>query len=326
MSAPLRIGGFVAVLAAVLVAAFGVGRAVGTTARQPAEHVAPTPDAPTPDAPAGDAPTGDAPAGDAPAEPGALAVAAKGYRLVLDTAIRAPGRTAVAFVVLGPDATAVTAFDRVHDKDLHLIAVRRDLTGYQHLHPVMDDAGTWRTNVDLTPGTWRLIADFRPAGLGDDVALGVDLAVPGPFVPQVLPGVDPVARVDGYTVTAAADLVAGTTGEVTVTITQGDRPVTDLEPYLSAYGHLVAIRAGDVGYLHVHPVPGAAGHERGPTIGFAVAVPSAGQYRLFVDFAHGGRVHTAAFTVAVPSTAMPTATPTATPPPSSPGSNDEHTH
>lgn len=37
--------------------------------------------------------------------------------------------------------------------------------------------------------------------------------------------------------------------------------VTDLKPYVGAFGHLVALRAGDLAYLHVHP-DGAPGDGR----------------------------------------------------------------
>ena len=75
-----------------------------------------------------------------------------------------------------------------------------------------------------------------------------------------------------------------------------DVPVTDLEPYLGALGHLVAIRTGDLAYLHVHPSD-EADEPGGPDIEFTVEVPTAGTYRLFLDFSHGDEVHTAAFTV-----------------------------
>ena len=76
------------------------------------------------------------------------------------------------------------------------------------------------------------------------------------------------------------------------------RPVTDLQPYLEAYGHLVALRDGDLAYLHVHPLgsPGDGTTAPGPAITFAAAVPSEGAYRLFLDFRHGDEVRTAEFT------------------------------
>jgi hypothetical protein len=64
-----------------------------------------------------------------------------------------------------------------------------------------------------------------------------------------------------------------------------------VEDSLGAKGHLVALRAGDLAYLHTHPA--------GDTISFETEFPSQGRYRLFLQFKHGGEVHTAAFTRAV---------------------------
>ncbi|MEJ7787259.1 MAG: hypothetical protein WKF96_20855 [Solirubrobacteraceae bacterium] len=73
------------------------------------------------------------------------------------------------------------------------------------------------------------------------------------------------------------------------------------DPYLGAGGHLVALREGDLAFLHVHPTePG--GHDDRPkaahddAVGFAATFPTAGAYRLFLQFKHQGRVHTVAFT------------------------------
>jgi hypothetical protein len=82
-------------------------------------------------------------------------------------------------------------------------------------------------------------------------------------------------------------------GAVAVRVSRDGEPVTDLEPYLGAYGHLVALREGDLAYLHVHPEGGDAG----PEVPFAVEVPSAGGYRLFFDFRHEGVVRTAELAV-----------------------------
>ena len=87
------------------------------------------------------------------------------------------------------------------------------------------------------------------------------------------------ATVDGYTVTLAGDLVAGEHSMLTLSVSKDGRPVTDLQPYLGAYGHLVALREGDLAYLHVHPggEPGDGRTKPGPDIEFGAEVPSAGR-------------------------------------------------
>jgi hypothetical protein len=239
------------------------------------------------------------------AGPGGLAVSEHGYTLDFDSTILPTGRQTVTFRVNGPDGRPVTGYAAEHEKELHLIAVRRDTSGFQHVHPVMDEKGTWSTEVSLEPGDWRFFADIHPVGLGRTLTLGIDVAVAGQYSPRPLPETARTARTGEYTVTLDGELVAGQDRALTLTIERDGRPVTDLQPYLAAYGHLVALRAGDLGYLHVHPegVPGDGVTAPGPGITFVAAAPSEGVYRLFLDFRHGDTVRTAEFTLRTTRTA-----------------------
>jgi hypothetical protein len=231
--------------------------------------------------------------------PGGLMVSQDGYTFALSQTRTAAGSdVTVSFVIEDADGAAVTDFAVEHEKRLHLIAVRRDLTGFQHVHPTMAEDGTWSTTLDLTPGSWRLFADFRASG-ADALTLGADLSVPGNHWSQALPAESNTAQVGDYTVTLDGRLVPGESSKVRLSVDKDGEPVTDLEPYLGAYGHLVALRAGDLAYLHVHPdgEPGDGRTEPGPAVTFHTQVPSAGDYRLYLDFKHAGVVRTAAFTV-----------------------------
>lgn len=99
---------------------------------------------------------------------------------------------------------------------------------------------------------------------------------------------------DGYEVEIATE--RSDAGEVIAALTvrrNGDL-VTDLEPYLGASGHLVAMRSGDLAYSHVHPVED---DDSAPgVVTFDAELTSAGRYGLFFDFKHDGTVHTASFT------------------------------
>jgi hypothetical protein len=143
-------------------------------------------------------------------------------------------------------------------------------------------------------GAFRAFADFTPTG-GPATTLGVDLFAPGDFRPVAHPP-SRTATVDGYTVTVDGDLVAGAASPLRMTVTRDGAPVTDLQPYLGAAGHLVALREGDLAYSHVHP-------DAGPGLAFTASVPSAGTYRLFLDFKAGDVVRTAAFTLATTAVA-----------------------
>ena len=68
-----------------------------------------------------------------------------------------------------------------------------------------------------------------------------------------------------------------------------------VEPYLGAFGHLVVLRQGDTGYVHVHPETQLVDGK----VKFWLAAPSPGTYRMFFDFQVAGKVSTAAWTVVV---------------------------
>lgn len=244
-------------------------------------------------------------------EAGGLAVSAHGYTLELDSVIFTAGAQPVSFRLIGPDGHPVTTFTPTHEKELHFIAVRRDTSGFQHVHPVMDTAGTWKVGLELAPGNWRFFADFQPAGHAAPMTLGIDASVAGHYEPQPLPGTGHSTELGQYTVSLDGELLPGKSSDLTVSISKNGEPVTDLEPYLAAYGHLVALRVGDLGYLHVHPEgePGDGNTAAGPEIAFVAAAPSPGFYRLFLDFQHEGVVRTAEFTVHASATAEPASQP-----------------
>ncbi|UWP80266.1 hypothetical protein [Dactylosporangium fulvum] len=334
MKTPVKLTLYVLGLLTVFGAAAGVGSVVGPSQAAPPAHR---------ETHAADSAGahGDAQADSAAAHlPGGLQVTQDGYRLTPVTATLAVGDAQpFAFRVLGPDGNPVTDYTTSHDKDLHLIVVRRDLSGYQHLHPTLQADGTWSVPLAVTaPGQYRVFADFQPAARKEGLTLGVDVPAPGDYQPLALPAPARTAEVDGYTVTLTGDLVPGSSSKLTLSVSKLGTPVTDLEPYLGAYGHLVALRDGDLAYLHVHPegVPGDGRTPAGPDVTFYAEVPSVGAYRLYLDFQHGGTVRTAAFTVtagprSTASTAAPTevapggADPTVSPSPSGHG-DPGHTH
>ena len=294
MSIGIRLLGFLAILLAVFGGAVGVGRTVGPVDTEATEEH--TMDAGHDDGSAAGHDSGSA--ADAHLPQG-LMVSQDGYTFELTTPTASAGAArTVEFTIVGPDGEPVTEFDVEHEKRLHLIAVRRDFSGFQHVHPEMDENGTWTGSLSLTPGQWRVFADFKAAG-AQPLTLGNELAVRGDYRPVAEASDTRTATVDGYTVTLEGDLTAGESADLTLSVTRDGVPVTDLEPYLGAYGHLVALRAGDLAYLHVHPhgTPDDGTTEPGPDVVFAAEVPSPGRYHLYLDFKHDGVVRTAAFTV-----------------------------
>ncbi len=228
-----------------------------------------------------------------------LALSQDGYLLAwVSPTILQQGRSELRFRIADPAGRPVTDYTRMHEKDLHLIVVPRDLGGFRHVHPELAADGTWSVDVNLDlAGSWRVYADFTPTALGHGIVLGTDLTVAGTLTLHALPAPTDVSNVDGYAVTLTGEPMANTEAALTFRVTKGGRDVGDLDPYLGADGHLVALRVGDLAYLHTHPQ--SQQPTGGPEIHFASTFPSAGAYRVFLDFSHQGVVHTAAFTVTV---------------------------
>ncbi len=232
--------------------------------------------------------------------PQGLAISADGLTLAPVTAPHAVGEAGtLAFRIAGADGAPVTGYRAEHEKELHLIVVRADGGLFRHVHPSLDRAtGTWSLPWTwAAAGSYRLYADFATAD-GAAVTLTRTVEVAGEYAPAD-PAPSRTARVDGFTVTLDGTVTAGAASPVTLRVERDGAPVTALQPYLGAFGHLVALRQGDLAFLHVHPegaepAPGATG---GPTIAFRVQAPTPGRYLLYLDFQVDGAVHTAPFVV-----------------------------
>jgi methionine-rich copper-binding protein CopC len=209
-------------------------------------------------------------------------------------------RTDYTFRIVGPDGQPATRYQVVHDKPLHLVVAGRDLGGFQHLHPTMAPGGLWSVPLTLpAAGTYRVFADFTletTAGAAVPLVLGVDHHVPGDAAQVALAPPAPKAEAGPFTVAMEGSPRAGATVPVQFRVTRTGAPgPATLERYLGSYGHLVVLRQGDLGYLHVHPEPELSGG----AVKFSVSVPSAGRYRAFLEFQVDGTVNRAEFTLDV---------------------------
>jgi len=225
----------------------------------------------------------------APAPVRGLSVSQGGLTLQLESPVLERARRGeLRFSIRGADGRAVRDFEVEHEKRMHLIVVRRDGRGFQHLHPTLDAGGTWSTPITLPDaGAYRVFADFKHDG--EARTLAADLTVDGTARYRSLP--EPAVTADaghGYEVRLnAAGVRAGREVALDFSVTRDGHEV-ETEPYLGARGHLVALREGDLAFLHVHPDE--------DSLAFMAEFPSAGRYGLYLQFKHHGRVHTAEFT------------------------------
>jgi hypothetical protein len=267
VSALAKLAGFAAALVAVFAVAAAAGSAIGPDREDEAQERSQEPA------------HGGEPEEHEAADPiRGLATAEEGLRLALGETSLARGENAqLSFTIEGADG----GFEVTHEKRMHLIVVRRDGTGFQHLHPELDGE-TWRTPITLRDaGAYRVYADFSIAG--EAHTLAADLTVDGEADYAAFPEPTTVDETDGYRVELKPDGHA-----LAFAITKDGEPVAT-EPYLGAGGHLVALREGDLAFLHVHP-------EDGEEPRFETELDAGSRYHLYLQFKHGGRVHTAEFT------------------------------
>jgi hypothetical protein len=226
-----------------------------------------------------------------------------GYTL---TDVKAPSKPdeagKLSFTVKGPQGVQKD-YTRQQTKLMHVYLVRKDLTGYQHVHPTIDPAsGVW--SVDLTipePGPYHLVAEFEaltPDGNFDDRILGTNFTVAGSYKPSTaMPAEMNTASADGYQlVLDGSPKVNG--GDLKLKITKDGADVTDLEPYLASFAHITGFREGDLTTVHVHPNetpknPDDTTARGGPTLTISPMFSETGHYRLFIQFQTGGVVHLA---------------------------------
>jgi hypothetical protein len=277
MNAAAKLAIYGATLVAILAAGAGVGGAVApiglSNAEPPEEH-------------GGAMDTGDGLPG--------LATTTDELALVVGTDTITAGVPATYTFTVRDDDGPVTDFDLEQTKRMHLIVVRRDFTGFVHQHPTMSPDGTWSTTLTLdAAGAYRIYADFIVDG--DKHTLGADLFVPGDFQPRPLPPASAVGDAgDGYEVEVIGDVVAGEESTLEFVVRHDGEIVADLRDYLGAKGHLVALRDGDLAYLHVHPEE--------DRLLFDAEFPTAGEYRLFLQFDHGGTIRTGELTIDIQET------------------------
>ena len=244
--------------------------------------------------------------------------------------------------VLNPrNGARIKQFALMHDRMFHLFLVSQDLSDFQHIHPQQLEDGSFVIETKLKrPGLYKLYADFYPLEgtpqmlhrslstkgwrgeiVGGQAQLKPDaqmakLAVALPVTPEnanavgaELPALED-RTASGLQVSLSFEETSITPGK-TVTLNYHltdpatGQPVRDLIPYLSAWGHMLVLRADQSEVLHSHPETPVdlekpiATQRGGPDLSFDVLFPAPGMYRVWTQFLRGRQVFTVSFDVKV---------------------------
>jgi hypothetical protein len=210
--------------------------------------------------------------------------------------------TTVTIQIEDQNSKSVNKFDINHEKKMHLIVVSKDLSYFDHIHPEYKENGKFEVATQFPAGgDYKMIADYVPTGstaTSKSSWVKVEGAAPAPA--GIVPDAEKIRTVDGKEVTLSIDhLMAGM--DLTLTFHMVDdktkKPITDLQPYLGAVGHVVIISADTEQYLHVHPIDEKA---KGPDAKFMTSFPKSGVYKIWGQFQQNGKTFIVPFVVNVP--------------------------
>jgi hypothetical protein len=240
------------------------------------------------------------------------------YSLELTTtpaAVKAGQPATLFFTVRHPGTSAlITQYELVHEKPYHLFIVSNDMEFFEHIHPTQQRDGRWAMEVTLPkPGDYRVLSDFLPTGgspqfVGrtlETAGFAGDLASQQPHLQPDTIFTKTVGSITAHLELEPSTLVEGQYGHLMFTLSDAKtgRLVTDLQPYLGAFGHALILSEDMRDYVHSHPFEGpdsdiskGAG---GPTVTFEGYMPRAGKYRAWSQFQRNGEVVTVPFTVNV---------------------------
>lgn len=198
------------------------------------------------------------------------------------------GDVKLSFTLYGEDGHAFGPNDLItmHEKKLHLLLVRDDMTRFQHLHPEYVK-GSWAVSTNIPDqGNYQLYVDIAPIE-EDPSVLRVPLTITGetqnPQAPE--PNADWSAQDGAYTAKLMIDqpLKTKETKQWTFAITKAGQPVVNIKPYLGAFGHVVELRHTDPDdFYHVHPVTEIQPQDG--NVVFEGTFPTKGRYTLYAQF------------------------------------------
>ncbi len=200
----------------------------------------------------------------------------------------------------------------VHTRPLHTMMVDSSLRDYHHLHPTYD------------PARKAFVCHFTPA-LNGQYAMWNDFTVKGEQQPThlktelgMMRGMALPARVEhtstataeGVTVRLSSEQRLSAGGDAMLTLDIRDaagQPVTNLEPIMGAYAHLVGFSSDGKHFIHSHPLGAKpqSQDERGSSpLHFHVSLPHCSGVKFFLQIQREGKMLTLPFGQAVAQSPM----------------------
>ncbi len=200
------------------------------------------------------------------------------------------------------------ALEKVHEKPMHLLLISQDLEDFHHIHPDELTSRLYRvTHRFAHGGSYWLFVDHTPPG-GVQTIARFRIEVDGPA------GHDLVAAPLAVRAALEVDGPLRTGRDIPLRFRLRDdagNAVSDLQPYLGAWGHIMIVSRNGEEFIHAHPLekdagvlnpwehshaaPGPSPSEIETTTGFRAP----GMYKIWLQVQRDGQVLTFPFTVQV---------------------------
>ncbi|MEQ1851380.1 MAG: hypothetical protein ABMA01_07285 [Chthoniobacteraceae bacterium] len=211
------------------------------------------------------------------------------------------------------DQSPVTYDDLMltHAEPIHLLIEDPSLGDYHHERPKRTETpGEYAFSfIPAKTGSYRIWADLLPAATGVPELPFVDLPSEGTGGRISDTGTRYTSSAGGYqfTLTMAQGnhipVQSRRARGMTISVADAEgRPVTQLEPVMTAFAHLVGFHGDYQTVVHLHPTGGEVLDEKargGPTLGFVLFPPKPGFIRLYCQVRVGGKTLFAQFNVNV---------------------------
>jgi hypothetical protein len=209
--------------------------------------------------------------------------------------------TTLKLMIYDAGGAVVKDFDDVHEQKVHLIIVRDGLDQFAHVHPAVDAAGNLTVTFTFpTGGTYLLYADHQPSG-GKQATAMAELKVAGeaPSAPSLMPDVPGKVKGAGLNAQIAVDNArAGRQTTIRFELTDpAGKPVTGLQRYMGAMGHLVVLSSDGKQYVHAHPADDKS--TSGNFVTFQAHFTQAGLYKGWGQFRWKDQIRVVPFVVKV---------------------------
>jgi hypothetical protein len=207
-------------------------------------------------------------------------------------------------------------FALMHDKLFHLFVVSRDMNEFAHVHPDFQPDGSFTIEHTLPkPGHYVLFSDFLALGGGAQVVttplvtagVTTDIVSARAHLTPDMPWVRTANGVKVEITNQQSEFLGGEEIDIIFRFTDETtgQPITDLERYLGAFGHLLILSEDMTEYVHAHPreelqPDPSAPSKGGPEVLFDALPPKPGRYKAWLQFQRNGVLSTVSFVFAAP--------------------------